>query len=293
MPPVGPGPTTDAGQGTPNGTGGVMVTGSGGAMADASGTGPEVGAPDAVVTSNRVLIYAVTTAYRHDSIPTAAAALTQAMAKYGLTAEVVGASNETNKVDPTKFTHDSLAQYGAVIFLATDGEPFGYPATQEIQNLTDYVQGGGALVSLECATDCYGGGFSGPMDGHPKSVPYHTLLGSTFTSHSAFGPALCMKVGDHVSVAQLAPSFRTSDEIYAYTDFRMDNQVVLTCVSGSIPNQVRPVSYYREEGAGRVFNSALGHPSSAWTGPMDPAAESRLLEDHVLPGLLWSMRRTP
>ena len=45
-----------------------------------------------------------------------------------------------------------------MILLANDGEPFGYPATQEIQNLVDYVKTGGALVSIECATDCYGGG---------------------------------------------------------------------------------------------------------------------------------------
>jgi hypothetical protein len=28
-------------------------------------------------------------------------------------------------------------------------------------------------------------------------------------------------------------------------------------------------------------------------GPMDPTAESRLVEDHVVPGLLWSMKRAP
>ncbi|HXI58884.1 MAG TPA: ThuA domain-containing protein [Polyangia bacterium] len=284
----------DIGVDRANGPGGARSDGTGGAIAiaDASGATETSGARDANA-SNRVLIYAVTTNYRHDSIPAAAAALSQAMGKLGMTAEIVGASNDTNKADRTRFTPDALAQYGAVILLANDGEPFGYPADQEIQNLTNFVQNGGALVGLECATDCYGGGFSGPMDGHPKSVPFHTLLGATFTNHSDFGPALCTKVGNHVSVAQLAQTFRTADEIYAFTDFRMDNQVVLTCVSGMLPGMVRPVAWYREEGAGRVFYSALGHPASDWTGPMDPNAESRLVEDHVLPGLLWSMKRSP
>jgi hypothetical protein len=34
------------------------------------------------------------------------------------------------------------------------------PATQEIQNLSDYVHKGRALVATECATDRYGGAFS-------------------------------------------------------------------------------------------------------------------------------------
>jgi len=264
--------------------------GSGGASG--SGSTLDAGTTDAS-RSNKVLIYGVTAApsYRHDSIPAAAAAIAQAAAAAGLTTEVVGASNATNVVDATKFTAAALAQYGAVILLANDGEPFGYPATQEIQNLVDYVQGGGALIGIECATDCYGGAFSGPMDGHPMSLPFHTLLGGTMNGHTNFAPAKCTKMGTHPSVTSLAPTFNLTDEIYAFSYFRMDNQVVLTCISSTDLNSVRPISWVREEGSGRVFYTALGHPAASWTAPMDPNAESRLVEDHVLPGLLWAMQR--
>jgi type 1 glutamine amidotransferase len=48
----------------------------------------------------------------------------------------------------------------------------------------------------------------------------------------------------------------------------------------------------REEGAGRVFYTALGHDDARWTAPMDAAAaNSRLVEDHVVPALLWAMHR--
>ena len=257
-----------------------------------SGAALDAGTTDAS-RSNKVLIYGVTAApsYRHDSIPAAAAAIAQAAAAAGLTTEVVGASNATNVVDATKFTAAALAEYGAVILLANDGEPFGYPATQEIQNLVDYVLGGGALIGIECATDCYGGAFSGPMDGHPMSMPFHTLLGGTMNGHSNFAPAKCTKMGTHPSVTSLAPTFNLTDEIYAFSYFRMDNQVVLTCVSSTDLNSVRPISWVREEGSGRVFYTALGHPAASWTAPMDPNAESRLVDDHVLPGLLWAMRR--
>jgi len=50
--------------------------------------------------SNKVLIYAVTTGFRHESIPAAAVALAQAATTAGLSAETVGASNATNMLSP-------------------------------------------------------------------------------------------------------------------------------------------------------------------------------------------------
>ncbi len=102
---------------------------------DAGRTGGPVDAdpsPTDAARSNKILIYGVTSpgSYRHASIPTAAAAMARAASGVGLTPEIVGASDPTNIVDPTKFTAASLAQYGAAILLSTAGEPFGYPATQ-------------------------------------------------------------------------------------------------------------------------------------------------------------------
>jgi len=252
------------------------------------------GATDSAPRNNKVLIYGVTSpgSYRHASIPAAADAIAKAAAAAGLTTEAVGTTNATNVVDPTKFSAASLAQYGAVILLANDGEPFGYPATQEIQNLVDYVHQGGALVGVECATDCYGGGFSGPMTNHPPSAPYHALLGAIFINHSNFAPATCTTIGSHVSVAQLPATFHLTDEIYNLTGLAADNQVVMTCVSSDNPQAVKPIAWYREIGAGRYFYSALGHPPQSWVMPMDPAKPTSLLvENHILPGLLWAMRR--
>ncbi len=252
-------------------------------------------ATDSGPMSNKVLIYAVTQpagAYRHASIPDAANAIAAALGAVGLTTEAVGTTDATNVVDPTKFTAESLAQYGAVILLSDDGEPFGYPATQEIQNLVDYVQQGGALVAAHCTTDSYGGGYSGPILNHPASVPFHTLLGATMVDHSNLGPATCTTVGSHVSVAKLPVTFNTTDEIYNFSGFAADNQVVMTCISDQNPQVVRSVAWYREVGAGRYFYTSLGHTSQVWMMPMDPAQPSSLLlQNHFLPGLLWAMKR--
>jgi type 1 glutamine amidotransferase len=245
--------------------------------------------------SNKILIYGVTTpgTYRHASIPTAAHALAQAAAAVGLTSEIVGASDATNVADPTKFTAAALAQDGAVVLISNDGEPFGYPATQEIQNLVDYVQNGGALLIVHCTPDSYGGAVSGPMLGHPASIPFHMLIGSTFLGHPGNdAPATCTTIGTHPSVAHLAPTFNVTDEIYSYSYLGSDIQVVMTCVSSADPNTVRASSFYRQQGAGRVFNVALGHTDANWTTPLDPKQpNTRLLEDHIVPGLLWAMRR--
>jgi type 1 glutamine amidotransferase len=251
-------------------------------------------APPDAARSNRILIYGVTSpgAYRHASIPAAATAITRAATAAGLTVDAIGTDSTTNIVNPGAFSATALSRYGAIILLANDGEPFGYPANDQIQNLVDFVQGGGALVGIECVTDCYGGAVSGPMTNHPPSQPFHALLGATFLGHPGnIAPATCTKMGDHPSVAQLGTSFTVTDEIYAFSNFRSDNQVVLTCTSSTAPNTVRPIAWVREEGMGRVFHTALGHPDISWMMPMDPNAPSRLVEDHVLPGLLWAMRR--
>jgi hypothetical protein len=257
--------------------------GQGGGLPDA---GPP---PTDAARSNKVLIYAVTTGFRHGSIPAAATALTQVAATFGLTTEIVGGSGAGNVPDPTKLTAAALAQYGAVVLLANSGEPFGYPATQEIQNLIDYVRAGGALVGIEDATHCYDGTFNN----HPASMPFIDLVGADFIGHPGdVAPATCTKVGTHPSVAQLPASFKVTDEIYSFSKFRMDNQVVLNCVSSADLQTVRPISWVRTEGAGRYFYTALGHNDAEWTAPLDAAsAMTRLVADHVVPALLWAMKR--
>ncbi len=276
-----------------DGTTGMLdaAPGTDGAAGAGAGGNKDAGTltPDAA-GSNKVLIYGVTTGFRHTSIPAAANAIAKAALAVGLTTEQVGCTDATNQAAPAKFTAASLAQYGAVILLANSGEPIGYPATQEIQNLVDYVQHGGALVAIEDASHCYDGQFNG----HPASQPYIQLIGGDFVGHPGdLSPAMCTKAGSEPSVVQLPATFMTTDEVYAFSQLRMDNQILVRCVSsGDTTRTIRPVSWQREEGAGRYFYTALGHFDVSWTAPMDARApNSRLVEDHVIPGLMWTMRR--
>jgi type 1 glutamine amidotransferase len=278
--------TSAAGSGQGGSTTGGAGSAGGAGLAGASGTAGAAGGAG----SNKVLIYAVTTGFRHGSIPAAAMALTTAAAKFGLVTEVVGATDASNVPDATKFTQAALAQYGAVVLLANSGEPIGYPATPEIKNLYDYVQGGGALVGIEDATHCYDGSFNN----HPADPLWIPLMGGDFIGHpGGVALATCTTVGTHPSVMQLPATFTTTDEVYQFSKLNPNNQVVLSCVSsGASTPTVRPVSWVRTEGAGRYFYTALGHTDAVWTAPMDAAAATtRLVENHVLPGLLWTMKR--
>jgi hypothetical protein len=209
---------------------------------------------------NRVLIYTRSTGFVHSSTPTAAAAITKSATAAGLVCET--------SQDQTKFTAAGLAPYAAIILVATAGEPFGSPGTAQVQALVDWVNGGGALVGIENANHAY-----------DNSVPYISLVGGDFNGHSGYGPDTCYSDGMHPSNVKLPAMFAVTDEIYYTSKYNPDNIAVLRCGSDK-----RPISWVRQQGMGRVFYTTLGHDDHSWTMPP-------LVDDHVIPGLLWAMGR--
>jgi type 1 glutamine amidotransferase len=212
-----------------------------------------------------VLIFTRSTGYVHKSTPAAALAIAKAANSAGITADIGD--------DPAYFTPASLRRYKAVVLLATAGEPLGSPGTEAIAALTAFIRAGGGLVGIENATNA-----------HVKSPEFVALLGAVFIGHpGGLRTTTCAKVGDHPSVARLPASLSVTDEIYAFKELRPDNQIVLRCGDG---DDKLPVAWYRSEGAGRIFFSALGHRPEQWTEPP-------LVADHVLPGVLWAMGIAP
>jgi type 1 glutamine amidotransferase len=247
------------------GAGGTGAAGTGAAGATPDGGGPtdgSTGSPDAVSSrSNKVLLYTKSTGFVHDSTVTAAAEIAKAATAAGLVPET--------SADPAKFaTAAALAEYGGVVLIATAGEPLGSPGTAQIKILIDWVHAGGGLVAIENANHSY-----------DNNMDYVNLMGGDFNGHSGLGPDYCYKEGDNPSVVKLPATIQVTDEIYYFTKFRMDNVVVLRCASDR-----RPISWVRQEGAGRFFYTALGHTKELWTNPP-------LVSGHVLPALLWTMGR--
>lgn len=229
--------------------------------------GPDHAAGSAAVASprsNRVLAFTRTTGYRHASIEPAVAALRRAGAPFGLVIE--------ESADARTVTAEGLAPYGAVILLSTTGEPFGPPGPG-VEALVAYVRSGGGLIGVHAATDAYANADS-----------YVSLLGGLFDSHPGdVRTATCRKDGDHPAVARLPATFEVRDEYYLFRRFRPDNQVVVRCTAADGRTLI-PVAWYRAEGTGRIFYTTFGHPSAIW-------ADRRIVEDHIIPAILWTLGR--
>jgi type 1 glutamine amidotransferase len=88
----------------------------------------------------------------------------------------------------------------------------------------------------------------------------------------------CVHQGTHPSVVKLPASWHVNDEIYRFSDVRADNQFDLRCGS-----DLRPIAWHRDEGAGRIFYTALGHDVE-WSDPV-------FVNDHLRAGILWTLGR--
>src|SRR3569832_2120473 len=87
-------------------------------------------------TPSKVLVFSRTTGFRHASIEAGVDALRQ-----------LGADNDfavDHTEDAGQFTSDNLAQYRAVVFLSTTGNPLDQ--TSERQALEDFIHAGGGFV---------------------------------------------------------------------------------------------------------------------------------------------------
>jgi uncharacterized protein len=242
-----------------------------GTAADSAGTpvdGPSSSPTDAPAAAGKVLIFSRTTEFRDASIETAVARLSAALIERGFTTEATE--------DAAVFTGGGgLARFAAVVLLSTTGKPLGDPGTAALAALETFVQGGGALVGLHSATSTE----------YAPAGPLTRLLGGKFINHpGGVRTASCHREGNHPASSALPEPFVVKDEIYFMDNLRADNQVVLRCDADSGGGRL-PIAWYRQEGAGRVFYTALGHANEDW----QPTAPK--FRDHILPGVLWALGR--
>ncbi|KAJ2916581.1 hypothetical protein MD484_g3814, partial [Candolleomyces efflorescens] len=90
----------------------------------------------------RVLIYSATAAFRHDSIPTAIAALKANSASINVTFDDTEDRADFNDID--------LANYDGVVFLSNTGEVLDESGKTSLQN---YLNNGGNFIGIHSASD--------------------------------------------------------------------------------------------------------------------------------------------
>lgn len=197
--------------------------------------------------ARRLLVHTRTTAYRHDSIPDAVAAL-RTLDGFGI----------EHTEDPAALERP-LEPYAAVVFLSTSGEVLT-PAGRV--RLAAYVERGGGFVGVHAAA-CT-----------EYDWPYYgELLGARFARHPEYQPGrVLVEDHDHPATRHLPAVWPFTDEWY---DFRTNPRGAVRVLARADESSYRgggmgadhPLVWCREQGLGRVFYTALGHASEAYADP--------------------------
>ncbi|MFJ9656997.1 ThuA domain-containing protein [Streptomyces griseoflavus] len=194
-----------------------------------------------------LLVYTRTTDYRHESIPAGVAALRD-----------LGVFDVEATEDPAVFERP-LGRYAAVVFLSTSGEVLT-PAGRE--RLAAYVEGGGGFAGVHAAA-CT-----------EYDWPYYgELLGARFDRHPALQPGrVVVEDHGHPATRHLPAVWEFTDEWYDFrTSPRPAARVLLradeSSYEGGGMGPDHPLAWCRDQGAGRVFYTALGHAADAYGDP--------------------------
>ncbi|WP_433441216.1 ThuA domain-containing protein [Nonomuraea sp. CA-141351] len=200
----------------------------------------------------KVLVFSKTTGFRHDSIPEGIAAV-----------QKLGQDNNF-AVDTTEdsalFTDQNLAQYQAVVFMSTTGDPLG---TQEQKDAFQrYIQGGGGFVGVHAAADS---GYNWAW--------YGKLVGAYFKQHPAIQQAT-VKVEDpaHPATKDLPTTWTRTDEWYDYQANPRGTVHVLTSMdeksyTGATMGADHPNTWCQDFDGGRSWYTGLGHLKENYSEP--------------------------
>ncbi|WP_204044053.1 ThuA domain-containing protein, partial [Acrocarpospora phusangensis] len=200
----------------------------------------------------KVLVFSKTTGFRHDSIPDGIAAI-----------QKLGTENNF-AVDATEnsalFTDANLAQYSAVVFMSTTGDPLSSQAERDA--FQRYIQAGGGFAGVHAASD---GGYNWEW--------YGKLVGGYFKAHPATQQAT-VKVEDpaHPSTAHLPTSWTRVDEWYDFqTNPRATTHVLASLdeksYTGGTMGIDHPITWCQDYDGGRSWYTGLGHTKESFTEP--------------------------
>ncbi len=207
----------------------------------------------------RVLVVSETAGFHHPSIPAARAALVR-LGERSSDFDVVPVASSSS------LTASALSRARAVVFLSTTGELRMAPPG--LERLLAWIREGGAFLGLHAASNTFA-----------NEPQFARMLGAQFKAHPFAGRGRVI-VSDrtHPATRGLPSSFVVDDEFYVFTTNPRRRAHVL---ARRATKRDEPLVWWRREGRGRVFYSALGHPNSAWR---DPHA-LRLVEG----GLRWAV----
>ena len=214
--------------------------------------------------SFRVLVFSKTEGFRHSSIPTGIAAITQLGQEYGFIVEATE--------NAALFNFKNLQKFEVIIFLSTTGDVLSI----EQQNAFEqYIHNGGGFVGIHAASDTE---YDWPW--------YGKLVGAYFDSHPEIQTAT-IQVTDqnHISTKHLSKFWERTDEWYNYNKNPRGQVHVLATLdessySGGNMENDHPIAWMHEFHGGRSWYTGGGHTEASY-------AEPDFLK-HILGGILYA-----
>jgi uncharacterized protein len=205
-----------------------------------------------------VAVVTVTMGYRHASIPVAEATIESLAQRSGwFTVRFFRTEEELKAFDPS--------HYDAVMFVNTTGE---LPLPDR-DALVRWVRSGGTFIGVHSASDTF----------HDFG-DYLDMLGAEFDFHrDEHAAAVVVEDESHPSTGGLPAPVTIFEEYYHFK--RFDPARVHLLVTARDDDGVLPMSWWRSEGSGRVFYTALGHREDVW--------QSEWFRQHLTGALAWAV----
>ena len=201
-----------------------------------------------------VLVFTKTTGWRHDSIPTAVAALQRLGAQEGM------------QVDHSEDAHDfntkHLARYQAVVFANTTLDVLD---AEQQAAMEGFVRAGGGFMGIHAAADTE---YDWPW--------YGELVGAWFKSHPpGLQTSRVLLENKHAECenADAPKDWTVTDELYNYRSNPRERVQVLATVQeadydGGTMGKDHPIAWCHAFDGGRAWYTGLGHEIKLYADPV-------------------------
>jgi type 1 glutamine amidotransferase len=221
--------------------------------------------------------------YYNNAVPTISMqSIVAQLAFYTTTLKGWGFASDES-VDPGAISDANLQNYALLAMINTCFSPFGQNNPDEPQSMViqRFLQRGGSLFGTHCADVTFQGQT-------PVSL-YNQLIGGRGGAPpggTAYfqGNNDCRKVADHPSTAMLPATFPFMGNLDNTDYLAPDTTVLVKCTWVTTNGADVAVSWYRNEGLGRVFYTDFAKIDTDLTDPVIGA-------EHIVPALSWALRR--
>lgn len=217
----------------------------------------------AATPSPALLVYTKTTAFRHDSIPHATAALADMARERGWTI--------TLTEDPAWFEADRLAHFDAVVWALPTGDTL---SPSQKSAFRTFIEGGGGYIGLHAAGD----------SSHTWDWYVEELIGARYAGHpgdpNVRRGTIRVEDADHPAMRGLPAEWSREDEWYSFEHSPRGKVSVLATLDETTyeprlagqDSQLamgadHPIVWNRCLGDGRAIYSALGHTPESYSEP--------------------------